>query len=197
MMADPTGKVVSISNGHFAVQLHRQGKERFIGRFEDKVSAESALAEALAAETRSTEQAAAAQAGEAMAKAVVVEADETSEAAVDSIVGEALRNLVSHVVFFVTSPPLPAVYSRPAGAEAGLLRLCRFGAACNRTDPFHWMEADHPADHPRLGKATVPPTAFSLADMPDCRHWYTTVCTLCVSHDVCVFFFPALFVSGS
>ena len=152
--------VTENKRGQFIVQIGVDDKQRFVGRFSDIQAANDALQAAKA----SAEAAAFVESSpEAISWA---EADE-GEGNVESAVQEAIRNLVCRVVSQDRRPAPTSHYERPVHSA----RLCRFGNKCRRGDVIHWQEADHPADHPKLGQAAPPPPAFSLESMLDCHHW--------------------------
>ena len=73
------------------------------------------------------------------------------------------------------SPPSPppaaaAACPPPAAAASATYRRapgrapCPYGARCYRTNPAHFVEADHPADHPLVAAAAAAPDAPVLVD---------------------------------
>lgn len=96
---------------------------------------------------------------------------------------EALRNMSCQVEHSLSRPVPPQRYARPIAGDVA--RLCRFGVNCMRTDIFHWVEADHPDEHPRMGTPALPLPVFKLDTMIDCHHWRQKAC--CALGDCCRF----------
>ena len=156
-----TGSVLkSLSGGYWVAQMNDGQKDRFVGRFETETEAAAALEAKLA--SLSIVQGGPEEASSEGQATVEGDGATCSEVSIDEVVSEALRNLVCQVVLQASSPPLPATYERP---PSGAVRLCRFGSTCMRLDVSHFMIADHPSDHPRLGQPAPPRPPFSLASL--------------------------------
>jgi len=172
--------------------LHRPdgriGKRHFIGRFPTREAATEALDDAKRAAGASKGGGASAPSGPGYAASPDLEVvgvggggDDDDEDPV-ATVREALRILVARVDAQSRRPPPTMLYGRPAAPA----RLCRFGVQCRRSDTSHWQEADHPADHPQLGREAPPPPPFSLAkDVLPCHHWRHK--GFCAVGDACLF----------
>ena len=100
-----------------------------------------------------------------------------------TLVSETLRCLVAQVEYAAARGAPPSRYCH---AGTGAVRQCRFGAACRRKDAaWHWVEADHPDDHPLMGLPAPPPAPFRVGEQPNCRHFIEK--GLCVVGDKCRF----------
>ena len=160
--------IIQDKGGQFIVQATVRGKQRYVGRFATHFDAEAALAEAQAAESAPVDQFLPELARE----------PEIIEVAAQEI----LRNLVNEVVSNAGRPPPASSFQHPEKVDA---RVCRFGLNCRRDDVRHFMEADHPDGHPKLGLPAPLPPPFSLSSLPPCQHWRRK--GYCLVGDECLF----------
>ena len=92
---------------------------------------------------------------DAVARAAVeLELTENNDSvSVAALVSETLRCLVAQVEYAAERGAPPARYAHASG---GGVRMCRFGAECRRKDAaWHWVEADHPDDHPLISLSMI------------------------------------------
>jgi len=181
--------VVQAQSGMWLARAARDGKLRFVGSFSTQAEAEASLA-AVKEQTVAPQQPSANDAlGQpqedlqqpglaSVAEGMQTEAGElkSEEDDASASVQEAVRNLVVHVSWLSSRPPPPTHYSRANHATSAFAaRVCRFGAACRRSDVSHWEDSDHPVEHPLMGQP-VPQTpesgaVFSLTSQNACAHW--------------------------
>lgn len=192
--------VVQAQSGMWLARAANDGKLRFVGSFSTQAEAEASLAAvkqtaqqpyadvALGQPQEDTQQGGRLPTAEGMQ----TEADESKpeKEDVSASVQEAVRNLVVHVSWQSSRPPPPTHYSRANHATSAFAaRVCRFGAACRRSDVSHWEDSDHPLEHPLMGQL-VPQTpesgaVFSLTTQNACAHWRTK--GFCLAGTACRF----------
>jgi len=195
--------VVQAQSGMWLARAAKDGKLRFVGSFSTRAEAEASLA-ALKRTTTESQPSANASVGEPqeglqqtgllpIAEDVQFNGEKShlgEENDVGAVVQEAVRNLVVHVSWQSSRPPPPTHYSRANHATSAFAaRVCRFGAACRRSDVSHWEDSDHPLEHPLMGQP-VPQTpesgaVFRLTTLNACAHWRTK--GFCLAGTACRF----------